>query len=110
MAEDEKPSEGEEQPEEEQTPLTKEELETKRKELEDYYDKRIPLLEKQLDYEKLLTEISDLRTKRIQNDVFAATVMAGPPEEGEEEGDPGDGTPPEKRTLKRPDEEPQPQV
>lgn len=64
---------------------TQEELEARRKELTDHYEKLIPQLEIQLNYETLLTDIEIQRYKRAQAQVALANLFAPEPEDEEDE-------------------------
>lgn len=63
--------------------LTPEQLEARRKEINDHYEKMIPQLKVQLEYETLLTDIETQRAKRFQAQVAIANMMAPEPEEEE---------------------------
>ena len=65
--------------------LSPEELEARRDEMKEFYDKSLPYLESQSKYEKLLTEVEESRFKRATMQIQYANMMAaaqGP--EGEE--------------------------
>ncbi len=63
--------------------LTPEELEARREEINAHYEKMIPQLTVQLEYETLLTDIETQRAKRFQAQVAIANMMAPEPEEDE---------------------------
>ena len=64
--------------------VSKEELDTKRKEITSYYEENIPHLKVQKEYEELLRDIEKTRAERLQAQMFIAQTMAAPPEDGEE--------------------------
>tara|TARA_R110001583_G_scaffold47157_3_gene147737 strand:- start:2114 stop:2467 length:354 start_codon:yes stop_codon:yes gene_type:complete len=64
--------------------ISKEELETRRKEITSYYEDNIPHLKVQKEYEDLLRDIEKTRAERLQAQMFIAQTMAAPPEDGEE--------------------------
>ena len=64
--------------------ISKEELETRRKDITSYYEANIPHLKIQKEYEDLLRDIEKTRAERLQAQMFIAQTMAAPPE-GEEE-------------------------
>ena len=61
--------------------MSKKDLDTKRKEITEYYDGNIPHLETQLKYETLLRDIEKTRAERLQAQMFIAQTMAPSPEE-----------------------------
>jgi outer membrane protein assembly factor BamD (BamD/ComL family) len=61
---------------EEQVQLSKEQLAQRRKEITEFYKSNIPHLKAQKEYEQLLTEIEELRAKRIQAQMFLAQAYA----------------------------------
>lgn len=61
---------------EEQVQLSKEQLAARRKEITEFYKSNIPHLKAQKEYEQLLTEIEELRAKRIQAQMFLAQAYA----------------------------------
>ena len=61
---------------EEQAQLSKEQLAARRKEITDFYKSNIPHLKVQKEYEELLTEIEELRAKRVQAQMFLAQAFA----------------------------------
>lgn len=63
--------------------LTPEQLEERRQEITAHYEKMIPQLSVQLEYETLLTDIETQRAKRFQAQVAIANMMAPEPEEDE---------------------------
>ncbi len=52
--------------------LSPEEADKRRKEITDFYKKQIPHLKIQAQYEKLMTEIEESRAKRVQAQAFLA--------------------------------------
>lgn len=56
--------------------LSPEQLEARREEMKDFYQKSIPYLEAQAQYEKLLTEVEEARYKRATMQINYATMMA----------------------------------
>ena len=64
--------------------LSPEELTAKKEEMLEFYKESMPYLEAQLAYEKMLSDIDEVRFKRTQIQMQYAMMMA-PPEEGEEE-------------------------
>lgn len=60
---------------------TPEELAKRRVELNEFYDEEIPLLQKQAEYEKLLTEIDMAKMTRLEIMLTKAQIMNGPKEE-----------------------------
>jgi hypothetical protein len=62
--------------------LSPEELAAKKNEMLDFYKDSMPYLEAQLAYEKMLSDIDEVRFKRIQIQMQHAMMMA-PPEEDE---------------------------
>lgn len=75
--------------------LSAEELATKKEEMLAFYEESMPYLEAQLNYEKMLSEIDEMRLKRTHIQMQYAQMMA-PPEENENEEEPM-----KKRTLKK---------
>lgn len=61
---------------EEEVQLSKEQLEARRKEISSFYKSNIPHLKVQKDYEQLLTDIEELRARRVQAQVFLAQAFA----------------------------------
>lgn len=60
---------------EEEVQMSKEQLAQRRKEITDFYKSNIPHLKVQKEYEQLLTEIEELRAKRIQAQMFLAQAL-----------------------------------
>ena len=56
--------------------LSPEQLEARREEMKDFYQKSIPYLEAQAQYEKLLTEVEEARYKRATMQINYASMMA----------------------------------
>jgi len=48
-----------------------------------HYDEEIPMLQKQLEYEKLVSDIEEARLKRVTMTMRIAQIMAGPPQQQE---------------------------
>ena len=67
----------------EQIEMTPEEIKERKESLLKYYEEQTLFLEKQFNYEKLLTDIEEQRAKRIQLQAAVASFLA--PEEEEEE-------------------------
>ena len=67
--------------------LTPEQLEERRQEMKDFYDKSLPYLESQSKYEKLLTEIEEARYKRATMQIQYATMVAATQQQMDEEDD-----------------------
>lgn len=80
--------------------LSPEELAEKKEEMLRFYNESMPYLEGQLNYEKMLLEIDELRFKRSQIQMQFAMMM-NPPEEEEEDLRPQPEVKPKKRTLKK---------
>ena len=77
--------------------LSPEELTAKKEEMLQFYKESMPYLEAQLDYEKMLSEIDELRLKRTQIQMAYAQMMAPP----EEDSMPEPETSSKKRKLKK---------
>ncbi len=73
--------------------LSPEELTAKKEEMLLFYKESMPYLEAQLEYEKMLSEIDEMRLKRTQIQMAYAQMMA-PPEKD-------DSMPQPKETLKK---------
>jgi hypothetical protein len=83
--------------------LSPEELAEKKEEMLKFYQESMPYLEAQLEYEKLLSAIDEMRFKRTQIQMQYAMMMA-PPDEGEMQETPESQLQPKvakKRTLKK---------
>jgi hypothetical protein len=67
--------------------LTPEELESRRDEMKEFYEKSLPYLKSQAEYEKLLTEVEESRFKRANMQIQYANMMAAVqgPEESDEQ-------------------------
>jgi hypothetical protein len=80
--------------------LSPEELTAKKEEMLQFYEESMPYLEAQLNYEKMLSEIDEMRLKRTQIQMAYAQMMAPPQEDSMRE--PGDEIPKasKKRKLK----------
>lgn len=81
--------------------LTPEELEARREEMKEFYEKSVPFLESQSKYEKLLTEIEESRYKRATMQIQYASMMAAA-QQGEMEMDDDEIPAPPKPTQKAP--------
>ena len=67
---------------------TPEELKAMRDRMIKYYKDQIPVLKVQAEYEKLLADIDEDRTRRMTMLIRMAQMQAGPPQEDEEESSP----------------------
>lgn len=67
--------------------LTPEELESRRDEMKEFYEKSLPYLKSQAEYEKLLTEVEESRFKRANMQIQYANMMTAVqgPEESDEQ-------------------------
>ena len=63
--------------------LSPEELAAKKEEMLQFYKESMPYIEAQLKYEKMLSEIDEMRLKRTQIQMAYAQMMA-PPEEDDD--------------------------
>jgi len=61
--------------------LSPEELAVKKEEMLQFYKESMPYLEAQFQYEKMLSEIDEMRLKRTQIQMTYAQMMAPPEEE-----------------------------
>ena len=61
--------------------LSPEELTAKKEEMLQFYKESMPYLEAQFEYEKMLSEIDEMRLKRTQIQMAYAQMMAPPEEE-----------------------------
>ena len=77
--------------------LSAEELAIKKEEMLAFYEESMPYLEAQLNYEKMLSEIDEMRLKRTHIQMQYAQMMAPPQEE---ENPPTSLKPSKKRKLK----------
>ena len=82
--------------------LTPEQLEARREEMKEFYEKSVPFLESQSKYEKLLTEIEESRYKRATMQIQYASMMAAAQGEMEMDDDETPAPPPPKPTQKAP--------
>ena len=82
--------------------LSPEELANKKEEMLKFYEESMPYLEPQLKYEKMLSEIDEMRFKRTQIQMQYAMMM-NPPEQEEDSMPQPKAQPktPKKRTLKK---------
>ncbi len=65
--------------------LSPEELEAKKKEMLKFYKESMPYLKAQFEYEKMLSEIDEMRLKRTQIQMAYAQMMAPPEEDPSDE-------------------------
>jgi len=65
--------------------LSPEQLEARRDEMKEFYEKSLPYLEAQSKYERLLTEVEEARYKRATMQIQYATMMAATQQQQEEE-------------------------
>ena len=77
--------------------LSPEELTAKKEEMLQFYKESMPYLEAQFQYEKMLSEIDEMRLKRTQIQMAYAQMMAPP----EEDSMPEPETSSKKRKLKK---------
>ena len=85
-----------------QEELTAEELESRRDEMKEFYEKSLPYLKSQSEYEKLLTEIEEARYKRATMQMQYAGMMAAAQGEMETDDNEIPTPPPSKSTQKAP--------
>ena len=69
---------------EEEPILSSEELAKRKQEMLAYYDEQLPFLTKQKEYETVITEIEELRMRRIYAQVKIGNMLAPEPEEVKE--------------------------
>jgi len=69
----------------EETVLTSEEIEKRKKDLMEYYEEQLPLLRLQHESEKLQSDIEEFRLRAFAASVRLSQLMQGPKEEKEEE-------------------------
>jgi len=79
--------------------LSPEELIAKKEEMLQFYTESMPYLKAQLEYEKMLSEIDEMRLKRTQIQMTYAQMMAPPEESPMADSQPEPKT--KKRTLKK---------
>jgi hypothetical protein len=65
--------------------LTAEQLEARREEMRTFYENSVPYLEAQSKYERLLTEVEEMRYKRASMQMQYANMMAAAQHELEQE-------------------------
>lgn len=65
--------------------LTQEQIEDNKQKLMEYYEKNIPFLKAQQEYEELITKIQESKTRRIIAQIQFAQIVA--PQQSEEESD-----------------------
>jgi len=75
-------------------------LAAKKEEMLQFYKESMPYLEAQFEYEKMLSEIDEMRLKRTQIQMAYAQMMA-PPEEEDLMQEPQPEPKTKKRTLKK---------
>jgi uncharacterized membrane-anchored protein YhcB (DUF1043 family) len=66
--------------------LSQEEIEMNKQKLVEYYEKNIPFLKLQSEYEELITKIQESKTRRVIAQVQMAQIMMGS-QQSEEESD-----------------------
>lgn len=66
--------------------LSQEEIEMNKQKLVEYYEKNIPFLKLQFEYEELITKIQESKTRRIIAQVQMAQIVMGS-QQSEEESD-----------------------
>tara|TARA_Y100000592_G_scaffold48192_2_gene76384 strand:- start:7879 stop:8163 length:285 start_codon:yes stop_codon:yes gene_type:complete len=85
--------------------LSPEELKAKKEEMLKFYKESMPYLEAQFEYEKMLSEIDEMRLKRTQIQMAYAQMMAPPEDFEQEQGapmpEPVQTAAKKKRTLKK---------
>ena len=82
--------------------LSPEELTAKKEEMLQFYKESMPYLEAQLNYEKMLSEIDEMRLKRTHIQMQYAQMMAPPEGHEEDMAEPTmQEAPIKKRTLKK---------
>lgn len=84
-----------EQMQEQEKPLSREEMEARQTELQNYYQSQIPFLKTQLEYQTLVVELEELDVRRARAMVMMGQIMAPAPK-------PEDGEP-QPRKLKKED-------
>jgi len=85
--------------------LSPEQLEARREEMKQFYEKSLPYLEAQSKYEKLLTDVEEARYKRATMQIQYASMMAatqGVDLNDDEDEDAYDNNPPPKAVAKVP--------
>lgn len=65
--------------------LTQEQIEDNKQKLSEYYEKNIPFLKLQQEYEELITKIQESKTRRLIAQIQFAQIVA--PQQQEEESD-----------------------
>ena len=73
--------------------LSPEQLEARRDEMKQFYEKSLPYLEAQAKYEKLLTEVEEARYKRATMQFQYANMMAAVQPDLDEDHQPQSSTP-----------------
>jgi hypothetical protein len=82
--------------------MTAEELAAKKADMLKFYEDSIPYLDAQLNYEKKLAEIDEVRFRRAQYQVQMAMMMNPPSEEYDEQNEPEEEiVQPKERKLKK---------
>lgn len=72
----------------EKEPMTQEDIANQREKLTEYYEKTIPFLKLQAEYEDLITQIQEAKTKRVFAQAQIAQFLAPETEENTEEEKP----------------------
>ena len=81
--------------------LSPEELTAKKEEMLQFYKESMPYLEAQLNYEKMLSEIDEMRLKRTHIQMQYAQMMAPPEKESPMSNPPMQGPMPKSTPKKR---------
>lgn len=64
--------------------MTPEEMEQRKKEMDMFFEKEIPFLHRQTEYETLVTGIEELRARRVRAQIMIAQALAPEPKEQSE--------------------------
>jgi hypothetical protein len=81
--------------------MTPEQLAEQKEKMLEFYKESIPYLTAQLEYEKMLLQIDEVRFKRSSIQYQFASMMAGPSEEDDQEEESTEPVKSEGRKLKR---------
>lgn len=81
--------------------MTPEQLAEQKEKMLEFYKESIPYLTAQLEYEKMLLQIDEVRFKRSSIQYQFASMMAGPSEEDDQEEESSEPVKSEGRKLKR---------
>ena len=73
--------------------LSPEQLEARREEMKQFYEKSLPYLEAQAKYEKLLTDVEESRYKRANMQINYANMMAAVQNNSQDDDDDDDNYP-----------------